>query len=155
MCALNYLTDSSVNFMLNGQAHPNNSIFFINDIGEGDLALSCVTHQVECCKESQAGEWFYPNNTLVLPSFAGLNFYQDRNSQAVHLNRRNGAALSPTGKYHCRIPDAIASGTFQILVANIIVTGKCLSVNTILRPHISQSFLTTCVTTGCLISLSN
>ena len=103
--------------MFGGQIHPNNSIFFMTDIGEDDDALSCVTDWESCCQASQQGEWYYPDNKKVLSSSAGLDFYQKRGSQAIHLNRRS-AAIRPTGKYRCRIPDS--SGTFQTLIAYII-----------------------------------
>ena len=105
-----------------GQRYPNNSVFLMTDIGEDDMALTCVTDSVQCCQAANGeGEWFYPNNTLVSTSGVGMNFYRDRGSQVVRLNRRNNA-LSPTGKYRCTIPDA--SGVMQTLVANIIGMGK-------------------------------
>ena len=107
----------SVNFMLGGQTYPNNSIFLITDIGQESTALMCVTDREGCCQTVRAGEWHYPDNTQVPNLSAGLDFYRNRGPQAVRLNRRNNA-LSPTGKYYCRIPDA--SGTLQTLVANII-----------------------------------
>ena len=104
--------------MLDGQTYPNNSVFFMTDIGEDDMALMCVTDRVQCCQAAnRAGEWLYPNNTLVPTSDAGMNFYRDRGSQVVRLHRRNNA-LSPTGRYRCTIPDA--SGAMQTLVANIV-----------------------------------
>ena len=103
--------------MLDGQTYPNNSVFFMTDIGENNMALMCVTDHVQCCQTVRAGEWLYPDNTLVSTSGAGMNFYRDRGSQVVRLHRRNNA-LSPTGRYHCTIPDA--SGAMQTLVANIV-----------------------------------
>ena len=104
-----------------GQRYPNNSVFLMSDIGENDMALTCVTDRVQCCQTDRAGEWLYPNNTQVPLSGAGMNFYRDRGSQVVRLHRRNNA-LSPTGRYRCTIPDA--SGVMQTLVANIV--GKLL-----------------------------
>ena len=89
----------------------------MTDIREDSTALVCVTDHKQCCQTFRAGEWYYPNNTLVSTSGAGMDFYRNRGPQAVRLNRRN-SALSPPGKYYCRIPDA--SGTLQTLVANII-----------------------------------
>ena len=91
----------------------------MTDIGTDDKALQCFTTRDDCCgnPSNRMGEWYYPNMMLI-PSFgAGEDFYRDRGSQVVRLNRRN-SALSPTGKYRCTIPDA--SGATQILVANII-----------------------------------
>ena len=106
--------------MLGGQTYPNNSVFLMTDIGADDSALLCVTDRVNCCDQpNRIGEWFYPNGAPVPNHGTGENFYRNRGSQVVRLNRRN-SALSPTGKYHCMIPDA--SGTSQILTANIIGT---------------------------------
>ena len=103
--------------MLGGQTYANNSVFVMTDIEEDSKALVCVTDHEQCCQTSQQGEWYYPNNTAVSTSDSGFDFYQNRGPQAVRLNRRNNA-ISPIGRYHCRIPDA--SGTFQILIAYII-----------------------------------
>ena len=106
--------DKGVGFELRGQRHPNNSMFLMSDIGEGDKALLCVTDRIGCCSE---GEWMYPNNTQVPIDRAGLDFYRNRGPQVVRLNRRNNA-VSPTGQYRCSIHDA--NGLTQTLVANII-----------------------------------
>ena len=105
--------------MLGGQSYPNNSVFLITNIGEGNSALLCVTDREGCCgnPSNRIGEWLYPNSTTV-PNYSENNdFYRNRGPNVVRLNRRNNA-FSPTGRYHCMIPDA--SGTNQILTANII-----------------------------------
>ena len=115
-------TCAGLNLMFGGQIYPNNSVFLMTEIGEASMALLCVTNNTNCCQSNRMGEWFYPNNTQVPTSGARLNFYRNRDSQVVRLNRRNNA-LSPTGKYHCEVVDA--SGTSQTLTANII--GKLYS----------------------------
>ena len=106
-----------ISFEFGGQTYPNNSVFLMTDIGEDSKALLCVTDHEQCCRSYRVGEWYYPNNTAVSTSGSGFDFYRNRGPQAVRLNRRNNA-LSPTGRYHCTVPDA--SGTFQILIAYII-----------------------------------
>ena len=103
--------------MLGGQTYANNSVFLMTGIGEDNNALICVTDHDQCCQTFRAGEWYYPNNTQVSTSGSGLDFYRNRGPQAVRLNRRNNA-VSPTGRYQCRIPDA--SGALQTLIAYII-----------------------------------
>ena len=133
-----YLICAGLKLMLGGQTYPNNSVFLMTDIGEASLALLCVTNHTDCCQSNRMGEWFYPDNTQVPIKSAGLNFYRDRGSQVVRLNRRNNA-LSPTGKYRCEIVDA--SGTSQTLIANIIGRpivnnkGNCMHVQLLSPPH--------------------
>ena len=105
--------------MLDGRTYPNNSVFLMTDVGADDSALLCVTDRVNCCDQlpNRMGEWFYPNGEPVPNLATGENFYRNRGSQVVRLNRRN-SALSPTGKYRCVVLDA--SGTSQTLIANII-----------------------------------
>lgn len=81
----------------------------------------CVTDNVNCCGlPNRAGEWYYPNGTIVSRSTEGLDFFRTRGSQSVILNRRNDAQ-SPIGQYCCKVPDA--SQTTQIICINI-TSGK-------------------------------
>ena len=112
-------TEFSVKFMLRNQTYLNNSIVAINDIGDGDDALLCVTDKPDCClhvsKRSGQGEFYYPNNSRVRFN-TGAPWYRNRGPQVVRLNRRNGT-LSPTGVYRCEIPDS--TGMDQSLYINI------------------------------------
>ena len=101
-------TEPRVKFILRDQTYLNNSIVAINDIGEGDNALLCVTDNPDCCniKNNKGGEFYYPNNSAVPGNFHSSNsLYRNRDSQVVRLNRRNDV-LSPTGIYKCKIPDS-------------------------------------------------
>ena len=94
----------NVKFTLRNQTYLNNSIVSINDIGEADNALLCVTNNPDCCKPPPQGEFYYPNNTAV--GFSSTNsLYRNRGLQVVRLNRRNDV-LSQTGSYKCEIPDS-------------------------------------------------
>ena len=90
----------------------------LEDIGEWDDALLCLTDQPACCKSPFTdklgppvmGDWFFPNGTR-LPSesvntSSGLqwDFFKDRGQSMVHMHRRQGGA---TGIYHCEIPDSV------------------------------------------------
>ena len=93
-------------FMLGGQTYLNNSVVSINDIGEGDNALLCVTDNPDCCFVNKMGDLFYPNNSVV--GYSSINsLYRNRGQQMVRLNRRNDVLL-PTvlGAYRCEIPDS-------------------------------------------------
>ena len=109
-----------VNFVLHGRTYLNNSFVAINDIGEGDNALLCVTDKSDCCKppngDTVQGEFYYPNNNLVNNQASGDSLYRNRGPQVIHLNRRNDV-LSPTGRYRCEIPDN--SGRIQNIYINV------------------------------------
>ena len=89
----------------------------LDDIGEGDDALLCITELSACCQQvhtndtgSALGNWFFPNGTIV-PSevvygTTGLQFdiYRTRGHSMVLLHRRKGGV---NGIYRCEIPDAL------------------------------------------------
>ena len=114
-------SESSLKFMLRNQTYLNNSIVAINDIGEGDSALLCVTDKPDCCKPPDGtaqGEFYYPNRSAVSPGNTNP-LYKNRGPQVVRLNRKINV-LSPTGVYRCEIPDT--NGMNGILYINIINT---------------------------------
>ena len=97
----------------------NNSYVVITDIGEGDNALLCITDLPICCNRANgrvAGEWVFPNGSLVRLRGDGDSFYRDRGSSVVRLNRRNNP-VSPTGLYCCMVRDA--TSITQIVCANV------------------------------------
>ena len=98
-----------VRFSLNGTTYQNNSLVTLEDIGEWDDALLCLTDNTMCCARAQVpghgilGDWYYPNGTGVSNSGEIWEFYRNRGQSVVRLNRRRGGV---TGIYHCEIPDA-------------------------------------------------
>ena len=59
-------------FSLNGTTYQNNSIVILEDIGEGDDALFCLTNYTDCCqspytgdKGNAKGNWYFPNGSRV------------------------------------------------------------------------------------------
>ena len=108
-----------VRFLHHGQTYLNNSNVAINDIGEGDNALLCVTDKPDCCKPpngSLQGDFYYPDNTLVRNQAKYDSLYRNRGPQVVRLNRRSNTH-SPTGIYKCEIPDF--TGWNRIIYINI------------------------------------
>ena len=83
----------------------------LEDIGEGDDALLCITNQTACCRHPYTsgndvfGNWFFPNGTKV-PSAGGnqRDFYRTRGQMVVRMNRRRGGV---EGIYRCEIRDAM------------------------------------------------
>ena len=85
----------------------------LEDIGEDDDALLCITNQTACCRRpytggNALGNWFFPNGTRV-PSASSassekLDIYRDRGQMVVRMHRRRGGV---EGIYRCEIPDAM------------------------------------------------
>ena len=95
---------ADVRFSLNGTIYPNNSVITLEDIGEGEHALHCITDQHNCCRPPLVlGNWYFPNGTRV-PSSDRWVIYRDRHQSAVRLNRRRGGV---EGIYLCEIPDTL------------------------------------------------
>ena len=84
----------------------------LEDIGEADDALLCVTDQPACCRppftdsigQSALGNWFLPNGTRVPTSYIQWDFHRTRGQSVVRLQRRRGGE---EGIYSCVIPDAM------------------------------------------------
>ena len=115
--------------MLQGRTYLNNSVVAINDIGEGDNALLCMTDKPGCCKPPYGpqyeGEFYYPNNSAI--GFSSTNsLYRNRGPQVVRLNRRNND-LSPTGVYRCEIPDSNGRNwSIYIKITGLIMSMCCM-----------------------------
>ena len=101
-----------VRFSLKNVMHQNNGLVTLEDIGEGDDALLCITDNTACCGRAQSpggvvlGDWYYPNRTIVPNNGDGWNFYRNRGSSVVRLNKRGEGV---TGIYHCVIPDTVGA----------------------------------------------
>ena len=82
----------------------------LEDIGEGDNGLLCVTTLTDCCSLSYTGtgpalgNWYFPNETRVLGRGDQWDFYRNRGHMVVRLNHRRGGV---EGIYHCEIPDSM------------------------------------------------
>ena len=84
----------------------------LEDIGEGDDALFCVTDLPACCRPlyigtgycvgGSLGNWFFPNGTRVQSSGSQWDFHRTSGWMVKRLQRRRGGV---DGIYHCEIPD--------------------------------------------------
>ena len=121
---------AGVYLSLSGVVYANNSAIQITVIGKTDPdadlndGLQCITDRMPCCAatEGRAGEWYFPNGTLVPVLGTGTNmataFYRNRGDDGtVNLNRLNTNVLIPTGLFCCEVPDV--AGDTQPLCANI------------------------------------
>ena len=95
--------------VLNGVTIPNHGFAVLDNIGEGDESLHCLTDLPACCRRpytgpmrSALGNWFFPNGTRVVSSGNRWDFHRTRGQMVVFLHRRRGGA---TGIYRCNVPD--------------------------------------------------
>ena len=102
---------SYVWFSLNGTTYQNNSIVTLEEIGEGDDALLCITNLTTCCQSSGTGEmgnaignWYFPNGSRVLSSGSQSSFFRNRGHMVVRMQRKRGGV---EGIYRCEIPDTM------------------------------------------------
>ena len=110
------LPSPGVRFSLRGTTYQNNSLVTLDNIGEGDDALLCLTDLTVCCRGGDAppgmgalGDWFFPNRTAmpntIIDIINGVDiiwrFYRNRGPSVVRMHRRDGGV---DGIYRCRIP---------------------------------------------------
>ena len=122
----------------------------LDEIGEENAALFCVTNEIDCCRSSDTppgvraiGEWFFPNGSSVDNEGSGDDIYRGRGPSYVRLQRRNNAQT--TGVFRCGVPDA--SGTNQQLYVGVYPVNSGSPFITGLLYN--QSILTlTCTSTG-------
>ena len=97
-------------FSLRNTTYQNNSNVILENIGENDDALFCVTNRTACCRPSYTGDmrpsalgnWYFPNGTRVPSSGNQWDFYRTRGQMVVRMNRIRGGE---EGIYRCEIPD--------------------------------------------------
>ena len=106
-------------FQLRGTTYPNNTVVLLEDIGEEDNALWCVSNYTRCCDSSSSfrGEFHYPDGSMVPVAANQQSLYRNRNSNYIRLNQRSSATNPPLGRYRCEILDD--SGSVQWLFINI------------------------------------
>lgn len=120
---------------LKGDVYANNSVIFINEIGETDDnsirpsqndALQCITDKSRCCRfvPNKLGGWYFPNGIAVPgQDHAGSVYYTNRgyDDGTLNLNVISTVprASTPTGLFCCEIPNI--DNDYQRLCANIDV----------------------------------
>ena len=133
ICSISFPGAGDVRFSLNGTIYQNNSVVTLEDIGEGDDALLCITDITDCCRPpytNAIGNWFFPNGSRVPSAGSQWDFYRTRRQSVVLLHRRRGGA---DGIYRCEIPvpQSDAEDVNQTIFIGVYntSTGKTLLIN--------------------------
>ena len=104
----------------------------LEDIGEGDDALLCITNLTACCRPNitpyigemgrALGNWFFPNKSRVPGAGNQWDIYRNRGQTVVRMHRRRGGI---EGIYHCEIAGIF--GFIQTLYIGVYSanTGEC------------------------------
>ena len=103
--------EGDVWFSLDGTTYQNNSIVTLEDVGEDDNALLCITNYTACCRPPYTGEmghvlgnWFFPNGTRVPSASGQWDICRTRGQMVVRMYCRRGGV---EGINYCEIPDAM------------------------------------------------
>ena len=84
----------------------NNSYILSSNIST-EYALKCVTDNVNCCNDSDAGNWTDERGRAVHQGADGATcLYVTRGQGEVSLNRRSGCTPETSGLWRCDIPDS-------------------------------------------------
>ena len=116
-------------FLFRGTTYQNNSLVTLEDLGEGDDALHCITNDTDCCVRAFIredgrvvyGNWFYPNDTRVQSSDVEWDFFRTRGESVVNLQRRRGGDM---GIYRCQLPYATNDTAYLYIGVYTETTGE-------------------------------
>ena len=101
-------------FEHDGRSLSNNSFTSYRDIASGDVALKCVTDNVDCCNHTSVGNWRDVRGSPVQEGRDGTScLYVTRGDGEIILNRKSGCFDHTSGLWRCDIPDS--SGDIQSL----------------------------------------
>ena len=113
--------ESIVHLIHEGSVLPNNSVLFLDSLGNGSAnsssPLRCVTPLQPCCDTNRSGSWFYDVNPLDEFENSTELYQSWGDDQSIELNRGDGASTIEGGLYHCEVPDA--DNVTQILYIGI------------------------------------
>ena len=128
---ITFLPGAGVRFWLNGTTYQNNSLVSLEDIGENDYALLCLTDLTVCCRTPYTGipghavgNWYFPNGTRVRSYTANSTtgeqweIYRTRGQKLIYLHLRRGGA---SGIYLCTIPDG--ASVYQNITIGLYTAG--------------------------------
>ena len=104
---------------------PNNSLLALDRLVNDPL--HCITDLSPCCDTNRSGNWFPPEGTDPVSTFANsTELYQSwGDDQSIRLHSSNQTDPMGSGLYSCEVPDS--NGDMQILYVGVysnITAGK-------------------------------
>ena len=104
----------------------NNSYILFSNISREYDALKCITDNVNCCNDSDAGNWRDERGRAVHQGADGATcLYVTRGQGVISLNRRSGCTPGTSGLWRCDIPDSSeVRESIYIYISNKMSNGK-------------------------------
>ena len=143
-----------------GTTLPNHSYVDLTQVRE-DITSSdsntvqCHTNLNTCCRANTSigvvgrGDWFAPGSDTRMPfgsEYRPYYMYEDRQTQVVHIRRRNDARNEPSGIYRCVIPTNAVHDDSDGSVGETVYVGLYknggIIANTLSIPHFCQFLIT-------------
>ena len=85
----------------------NNSHVHYGIIFDKARALRCVTNSINCCNDSDVGNWRDERGTVVHQGADGATcLYVTRGQGVVSLNRKDDCIPDTSGLWGCNVPDS-------------------------------------------------
>ena len=114
-----YMYYVGVYMSINKTAIANDGYVSSYDMIQNGLPLICHTNKMNCCRDDQLGDWYYPNGTTVdsytvnaelkhIPEFFSRSRSQSTVSLATGGTYGLRTFLGPPerGRFYCKVPDA-------------------------------------------------
>ena len=104
----------------------NNSDILFGNISREYGALKCVTDNVNCCNDSDVGNWRDERGRAVHQGEDGATcMYVTRGQKVVSLNRKSNCTPDTSGLWRCDIPDSSeVMQSIYIYISNKMSYGK-------------------------------
>ena len=109
----------------------NNSYIPLASIFDGDRALKCVTDSVNCCIDSDVGNWRDERGRAVHQGEDEATcLYVTRGQGVISLNRKSDCIPDTSGLWRCDIPDSSeVMQSLYIYISNDNTSGKPFFIN--------------------------
>ena len=117
---------SKPQFESNGRVLINNSYIYYENIIAGEGALKCVTDSVNCCNDSDVGNWRDERGRAVYQEEDEATcLYVTRGQGVISLNRKSDCIPDTSGLWRCDIPDSSdVMQSLYIYISNDTTSGK-------------------------------
>ena len=109
-----------------GKTLTNNSYIYYANISDGDNALMCITDSVNCCNDSDVGNWWDERGRAVYQGEDETScLYVTRGHGVVSLNCNSDCIPATSGLWRCDIPDfSEVIQSIYIYISNNTIDGE-------------------------------